>query len=60
MAMDGEVLGIMGFGLLGLVMILTPFIARSEPRAGRRSFLPIVGTLVLLYIIVLSALAYRT
>jgi cytochrome b6 len=59
-AMDGEVLGIMGFGLLGLVMILTPFIARSEPRAGRRSFLPIVGTLVLLYIIVLSALAYRT
>jgi cytochrome b6 len=59
-AMDGEILGIMGFGLLGLVMILTPFIARSEPRAGKRSFLPIVGTLVLLYIIVLSALAYRT
>jgi cytochrome b6 len=60
MAMDGEILGIMGFGLLGLVMILTPFIARSEPRAGKLSFLPIVGTLVLLYIIVLSALAYRT
>ncbi len=59
LGMDGEVLGIMGFGLLGLLLVITPFIS-PEPRKGRRSLLPIVGILVLVYIIVLSALAYRT
>jgi cytochrome b6 len=60
LSIDGEVLGIMFFGLLGLLLIITPFISPREPRTGRRSLLPIVGLLVLLYIIVLSALAYRT
>jgi quinol-cytochrome oxidoreductase complex cytochrome b subunit len=59
LGLDGEILGILSFGLLGLLLIITPFIS-SEPRPGRRSWLPIVGTLVLVYIIVLSALAYRT
>jgi uncharacterized membrane protein len=60
LGIDGEVLGIMFFGLLGLLLIITPFISPREPRTGRRSLLPIVGILVLVYIMVLSALAYRT
>jgi cytochrome b6 len=60
LGIDGEVLGIMFFGFLGLLLIITPFISPREPRTGRRSLLPIAGILVLLYIIVLSALAYRT
>jgi quinol-cytochrome oxidoreductase complex cytochrome b subunit len=59
LGMDGEILGILAFGLLGLLLVLTPFLS-PEPRSGRRSLLPIVGTAVLIYIIVLSALAYRT
>ncbi len=59
LSLDGEVLGIMAFGLLGLLMVVTPFISKSEERSGRRSILPYVGVAVLIYIIVLSALAYR-
>jgi cytochrome b6 len=59
LGLDGEVLGILAFGLLGLLLVITPFISRA-PRTGRRGWLPVVGTLVLIYIIVLSALAYRT
>lgn len=60
LGIDGEFLGIMFFGLLGLLLIVTPFISSPEPKPGRRNLLPIIGTLVLLYIVVLSVLAYRT
>ncbi len=60
LGLDGEVLGIMFFGLLGLLLVITPFISRTERVAGRRSLLPIVGVVVLIYILALSALAYLT
>jgi cytochrome b6 len=59
LGLDGEILGIMAFGILGLLLVVTPFIS-PPPRLGRRGWLPAVGILVLIYIIVLSALAYRT
>lgn len=55
--MDGEVLGIMFFGLLGLLLVVTPFIS-SERRPGKISLLPIAGAAALLYILALSAFAY--
>jgi len=57
LGMDGEVLGIAFFGVLGLLLVITPFIS-SEKRPGKISFLPIVGVGALLYIFILSALAY--
>jgi len=57
--MDGEVLGILFFGLLGLVLVITPFIS-SERRPGKRNLLPIIGVVALLYILILSAFAYLT
>jgi cytochrome b6 len=59
LGMDGEVLGILAFGLLGLLLVITPFISDRKPAADRRlNLLPIIGVLVLLYIVALSALAY--
>ncbi len=55
--MDGEVLGIVFFGLLGLLLVITPFIT-SEKRPGKISLLPIAGVGALLYILILSAFAY--
>jgi cytochrome b6 len=57
LGMDGEVLGILFFGLLGLLLVLTPFV--SKERAEKRwNLLPVVGVIVLVYIVALSALAY--
>ncbi len=55
LGLDGEVLGILCFGLLGLVLVITPFISAGK-KPGK--LLPVVGVLILVYIIVLSALAY--
>ncbi len=57
LGMDGEVLGILFFGLLGLLLVVTPFIS-PEKRRGKINLLPIVGICSLLYILILSALAY--
>jgi hypothetical protein len=57
---DGEILGILGFSLLGLLLVVTPFIVSARVEPGRRSLLPVVGVLVVGYILVLSALAYLT
>ncbi len=58
--MDGELLGILFFGLLGLLLIVTPFISPYSRKQGRPNLLPIVGVVVLIYILALSALAYLT
>jgi len=60
LGLDGEVLGILFFGILGLLLLVTPFISAPEPRVGRRGWLAPAGILVIAYIIVLSAMAYRT
>src|SRR5512136_1584443 len=59
LGIDGEILGILFFGVLGFLLVITPFLS-PERGAGRRSLLPIAGVAVLVYIIVLSALAYLT
>jgi quinol-cytochrome oxidoreductase complex cytochrome b subunit len=60
LGIDGEILGILFFGLLGALLVLTPFLTRSDPDRRRLSLLPFVGTAVMIYIVVLSFLAYRS
>jgi cytochrome b6 len=60
LGIDGEILGISFFGLLGLLLIITPFLAGSERRKGRFEWLPVIGVIILAYIVALSALAYLT
>jgi cytochrome b6 len=58
LGMDGEVLGIAFFGLLGLALFLVPFASSARPGRGRLQPLSIAATLAILYILVLSALGY--
>ena len=56
--LDGEVLGILGFSLLGALLVLTPFVAAGPKRQGRVDRLVIVGAIVVTYMIVLTAVGY--
>ena len=51
-------LGILGFGLAGLLLVAVPFLSGGARRTRRFDFLPVAGLAALLYMIVLSTLAY--
>ena len=54
---DGEVLGVLGFGFGGIALLLAPFI---ENRAGRKAavVLTAAGVMALLYIATMTLAAY--
>jgi quinol-cytochrome oxidoreductase complex cytochrome b subunit len=54
---DGEVLGILGFTLGGLLLFIVPFLDDpAKPR--RRALFSIIGVVVVLYIVVLTIVGY--
>ena len=55
---NGELLGILGFGLGGAALVLVPFLDRRAAREEKNKWLPAIGWLVILYIIVFTILAY--
>ncbi len=56
--MDGEVLGILGFGLGGLFLFLVPFLDRN-PAYNRKSFLfTTAGVIIVVYILTLTFVGY--
>jgi cytochrome b6 len=58
LGIDGEILGILAFALGGLVWLLVPFIDR-HPAVGRTGqIVRRAGIIVVVYIIVMSAVAY--
>jgi len=58
LGIDGEILGILFFGLLGALLVLAPFISSTGERRKGVNWLPIVATVVIIYICILSALGY--
>ena len=60
LGIDGEVLGILCFGVLGLLLVITPFLSPARGPVEKRAWLPVVGVLVIVCIVVLSAMAYLT
>ena len=60
LTIDGELLGIMFFSILGLLLVITPWLSPAQRPAEKRGWLPVVGVLVIVYIAVLSAMAYLT
>jgi quinol-cytochrome oxidoreductase complex cytochrome b subunit len=54
---DGEVLGVLAFGICGIVLLIVPFV---ESRSGRRGGLALtaVGILALLYIATMTVAGY--
>jgi len=59
LGIEGEKLGIVGFGLAGLVWALAPFLDASDGRGARARFWSVVGALAIVYVIVFTLLAYR-
>jgi len=54
----GELLGIIGFSIGGLALILVPFLDRRAQREERNAIMSAIGWVVVLYIMVFTALAY--
>jgi cytochrome b6 len=55
---SGEFLGILGFGLGALLLILVPFLDKRAAREERNRLLAAIGWIVLAYMIIFTLLAY--
>jgi len=58
LGIEGEILGILGFGIAGLLWILVPFFDRSTERGRRSKILTYVGIIVVLFIIMMTIIGY--
>ncbi len=56
--LDGEVVGVLGFGLGGLFLLLVPFLDRRSARAEKSPLFFWLGVLIVTYIVMLSVLGY--
>jgi quinol-cytochrome oxidoreductase complex cytochrome b subunit len=55
---EGEVVGILGFGLAGLILLLVPFLDRRSGRGEPNRWLTWIVIAAIVYIIVLTYLGY--
>ncbi|HSR40708.1 MAG TPA: cytochrome b N-terminal domain-containing protein, partial [Longimicrobiales bacterium] len=58
LGIDGELLGVLGFGLAGVVLILVPFLDRATARGEDSSLWRNLALVALLYVLVLTWLGY--
>jgi cytochrome b6 len=58
LGIDGEVIGILAFVVGAIVWLFIPFIDRSDGKPKRRLFLILMGSLVVLYIVVMTIVGY--
>ena len=56
--MDGEVIGILAFGLGAVVVLLVPFLDRAAGRGEQNKIFKRAGIIVVLYILTMTAVAY--
>ena len=58
LGVEGEVVGVVGFGLGGLFLLLIPFLDRRTARGEPGRLFTWIGVVVLLYMLVLTWLGY--
>jgi quinol-cytochrome oxidoreductase complex cytochrome b subunit len=58
LGIDGEIVGILGFGLGGLFLAVLPFLDRRAGRGERSPVFTAIGLAILTYMIVLTILGY--
>ncbi len=56
--MDGEVLGVLAFALLGLLLVFLPFLDRKASVGAAGKPVVIVGVLAILYIVAMTLISY--
>ena len=59
LGVENEVFAILGFGVLGLIGFLLPFLDRGVARRGRSPFFTAAGVVALVFIVVMTAVGYR-
>lgn len=60
LGMDGEVLGIMAFNIVGFLLFIVPFVDRDSENRKRRLLFNVIGVVALLYIVVMTIVGYVT
>ena len=58
LGIEGEVVGILGFGLAGALLLLLPFLDRRTARGQRSSLVTWIGAGMIVYVLVLTYLGY--
>lgn len=56
--MDGEVLGVLGFAIIGALFGLVPFMDRKSKLGQTSKLFTIIGVLALVYIIIMTMISY--
>jgi cytochrome b6 len=57
---DGEVLGILAFGLGGLFLFLVPFLNRSPGHGRRKLIFNLIGIVIVLFIVIMTIVGFVT
>jgi len=58
LGLEGEIVGILGFGLAGLFLLLIPFLDRRAARGESSRMFTWIGIAIIVYIVVLTYLGY--
>jgi quinol-cytochrome oxidoreductase complex cytochrome b subunit len=58
LGVEGEVVGILGFGLAGVLLLLLPFMDRRAARGERGSLVTWLGVGIIVYVLMLTYLGY--
>jgi cytochrome b6 len=58
LGIEGELLGVLGFGLIGLVLIMVPFLDRGKAAGRSGRWIAGFGILLLAYVAILTYLGY--
>jgi cytochrome b6 len=58
LGIEGEILGVVGFGLGGLLLLLIPFLDRRTARGEPSPLFTWIGIAIILYMVVLTYLGY--
>jgi len=55
---EGEILGIAGFALAGILLVLLPLLDRKSGRGEKQPLVTVLGAIAILYIIVMTIIGY--
>src|SRR5256714_13262084 len=59
-SLDGEVIGIMAFGIAAFVLLIVPFLDKTRPSPKRRLIFKSLGVIAILYIVAMTIVGWLT